>query len=120
MAEKTLNIGGIDVALKCTGATSVLYRMEFGKDLFVAFNRYATSINEGEIPEGAIDMLEEAAYIMARQANPQDKRTYIEWLDQFDNPMALVEDIGQVAELIVEDRKTTSDAKKKNEQQQEK
>lgn len=120
MAEiKTITIDGIDVALKCTGATSVLYRKEFGKDLFVEFNKYAKNIGEdGEIPEGAIDMLQEAAYIMAKQANPNIK-DYISWLDQF-NMMGMVQDISQIADFIVEDRKTVSEPKKPSDQAQEK
>lgn len=120
MAEiKTITIDGIDVALKCSGATSVLYRKEFGKDLFVEFNKYATTISEGQIPDGAIDMLEEAAFIMSKQANPDDKRDFVEWLDQF-NMMALIQDISQIAEIIVEDRRTIDSPKKNNEQQQDK
>lgn len=118
---KTITIDGIDVALKCTGATSVLYRREFGKDLFVEFNKYAKNVNDNEdgaIPEGAIDMLEEAAYIMAKQANPSEKRDFVAWLDQF-NMMALVQDIAKVAEIIVEDRLTIDEAKKKSDQAQE-
>lgn len=116
---KIIKIDGIDVALKCTGATSVLYRKEFGKDLFVEFNKYAKNIGEdGEIPEGAIDMLEEAAYIMAKQANPNVK-DYLSWLDQF-NMMALIQEIAQVADIIVEDRKTVIEPKKENDQAQEK
>lgn len=118
MAEiKHITIDGIDVALKCSGATSVLYRKEFGKDLFVEFNKYAREVGDGEIPEGAIDMLEEAAYIMAKQANPDDKRDFVTWLDQF-NMMSLINDISQIAEIIVEDRRTIDEAKKKSDQQQ--
>ena len=118
---KTITIDGKEVALKCTGATSILYRREFGKDLFVEFNKYAKNVSEGDdgaIPEGAIDMLEEAAYIMAKQANPSERRDFVAWLDQF-NMMALVQDIAQVAEVIVEDRKTIDEAKKKSDQPQE-
>ena len=118
---KTITIDGIDVALKCTGATSVLYRREFGKDLFFFFFKYAKNVNDNEdgaIPEGAIDMLEEAAYIMAKQANPSEKRDFVAWLDQF-NMMALVQDIAKVAEIIVEDRLTLDEAKKKSDQAQE-
>ena len=69
MAEiKTITIDGKEVALKCTGATSILYRREFGKDLFVEFNKYAQAAQDGNVPEGAIDMLEEACYIMNKQA----------------------------------------------------
>lgn len=114
---KTITIDGKDVALKCTGATSILYRREFGKDLFIEFNKYANSAQDGEIPEGALDMLEEAAYIMAKQANPNEKRDFIAWLDQF-NMMALIQDIAQIAEIIVEDRKTIDEPKKKNDQAQ--
>lgn len=116
---KTITIDGKDVALKCTGATSILYRREFKKDLFVEFNKYANSAQEGSIPEGALDMLEEAAYIMAKQANPNERRDFIEWLDQF-NMMGLVNDIAQIAEIIVEDRKAIDEPKKKSDQHQDK
>ena len=118
---RSITLAGIDVDLKCTGATSVLYRREFGKDLFVEFNKYAKNIEDGEkgeIPDGAIDMLEEAAYIMAKQAKPSEKRDFVAWLDQFDM-MELVQDIGQVAEIIVGDRKTIDEPKKKSDQAQE-
>ena len=119
MAVKTLNLGGIDVELKCTAATSVLYRMEFGKDLFVEFNAYVEGSQEGVAPIGSIEMLEQAAYIMSRQANPKDKRTFIDWLDQFDDMMSFIDSIGEVADLLVEDRKQPDEPKKNKQLPQE-
>lgn len=116
---KTIVLGGIDVAVKCTAATSVLYRMEFADDLIVSFNKYAQSIQEGEMPQGAVEMLERVAYIMARQADPKEKRTFVEWLDQFDDLMGFINDIGQIAEIMAEDRQTMESPKKNNEPQQE-
>lgn len=115
MGAKTheIMIDGQTVAVRCSAATYVLYREEFKKDLFAELNRIAGAIGDGEtIPEGAIDTLLKATYIMAKQAAPT-KASYVEWLDQFDL-MGGIDGIQAVYSFLLDDRETIAEAKKKN------
>lgn len=116
-----ITIDGIEVALRCSGATPILYRTTFKGDLLVEFNRLVLRNGEDEdktdtLPDGAIELLIKAAYIMARQGDPKEKRTFEEWADQF-SLMGLTNDIGKVAEIIIEDDETIEEPKKNTEEQ---
>lgn len=108
---KTLSIDGQEVAFRCSGATYILYRSKFKKDLFKEFTTWGTD-EDGELPEGGLEMLIRAGYIMNKQANPEEQRDFEEWCDQF-SFLGLAQDIPQVAELLIEDRRQTAEAKKK-------
>lgn len=113
--EKTIIIDGNEVAVKCSAATYILYRQEFKSDLFADLQKLAAAIGDGEsIPEGAIDILLRATYIMAKQATPH-KKTYIEWADQFDL-LGGIDGIQAIYSFLLEDRQTLAEPKKKSDQ----
>ena len=116
-----ITIDGIEVALRCSGATPILYRSQFQGDLIAEFNHIYMRNGEGEdkgdyLPEGAIELLIKAAYIMARQGDPKERRSFEEWADQF-SLMGLTNDLGRIAEILIEDEKTTEEPKKNTEEQ---
>lgn len=114
--EKTILIDGQEVAVRCSAATYVLYREEFKSDLFADLQRITTAIGDGEaIPDGAIDVLLRATFIMARQAS-KEKKSYTEWLDQFDL-LGGIDGIQAVYTFLLDDRETIADPKKKRDQQ---
>ena len=83
--EKIVRIDGKDVALRASGATYIRFRNMFHKDLFVELQKMSENVSEdGAMPEGAIEVLLQATYVMATQATPKLKETSFEdWLDQF-------------------------------------
>lgn len=130
MADKIITIDGIEVALHSSGATNILYKSEFQRDLFKDFAKVqeiaidaVRAEENGEEYDAedseASEMLTRAAYIMARQAYAAAHATggsfpsFLEWCDQF-SLIGLARDIYQVAPVIVADRQTQEEAKKKN------
>ena len=117
MSEKVIRLGEKEVALRCSGATYIKYRNEFKADLFVELQKFSDT-EDGVLPDGAMETLLRATYIMAKQANPGIKENLEEWLDQFE----LMETVGlqEAFELIVSGNTTLDEAKKNNNQQSEK
>ena len=115
MSERIVNIDGKEVALRCSGATYIKYRNEFKSDLFTELQKF--SEGDGEtLPEGAMETLLKATYVMAKQADPTIKENFEDWLDQFDL-MGSVTGIKDVLELITGNNLTLDEAKKNNDQQ---
>lgn len=81
--EKTINVNGTDHKFKITAATTYIYRQEFGKDLLMEFQKISKN-KKGELPDSAIDMMGEVAYIAAKQADKTVSESITEWMDQFD------------------------------------
>jgi hypothetical protein len=78
----TINIGGVDVAFRASGATLRRYREKFNRDLLEDFNE----ITSGNISSEVIYKLQDLAYIMAKQADdsvPEDVDTWIDGFDVF-------------------------------------
>ena len=88
--EKTIKIGGIDVRMKATAMTSLLYSDKFvGKDgtpedLFAEMAKLTQAITAGKgFGNASYNVLPKVAYIMAKQADPTITDDVGEWLDQF-------------------------------------
>lgn len=114
--QKEIIVDGIPVQMKSTGATYIKYRNAFHKDLFKELQAIGQAVQDGEqMPEGAVETLLRAAYIMAQQATPSDKRSFEEWLDQF-SLLGSIENVQGVYALLLADRETLEEPKKKNDQ----
>jgi len=102
--ERTIEIDGKQVAFKANGNTPRLYRTMFGRDIFKdislltnAFRKNAlkaeTEPDEAPDEEGvdvgsvfdveSLEVFENVAYVMAKQADKTIPGTIDEWLDQF-------------------------------------
>lgn len=73
--EATIKIDGKDVRFKSNAATPMLYRSEFGRDLFRDLQSIAKAMQDGQtgggaLPTQALLTFEHLAYIMAKQAEP--------------------------------------------------
>ena len=119
MSEKIVKIDGKEVALRCSGATYIKYRNEFKGDLFVELQKFSQSTEEGAIPEGALETLLKATYVMAKQANKTITMSFEDWLDQFDL-LGSFSGLEDVLELIMGSNLTLDEAKKNKDQQTEK
>ena len=118
--KRIINIDGIDIEMKCTGATPSFYRELFNRDLFIEFARLSKLFQKDEsgnltINDFGIDfsIVEDLAYTMAYQAN-REIGTKLEWLDQFEHSSAILDAIGEILELYMDGLQTTSQLKKKN------
>lgn len=113
---KEVIIDGISVSLKCSAATYIKYRSLFHEDLFTGLQKIGEQIADGQaLPEGAVEVLLKATYIMALQGNPKEKRGFEDWLDQF-SLKASLDGIGEVYDLLLGDQEPIEEAKKKNDQ----
>ena len=79
---REIKIGKKKIKLEANGATPREYRKEFGRDIFVDLKRAYNGSNEDEMDTVAFEMVENLAYIMARQAG-NAKETIEEFLAQF-------------------------------------
>ena len=113
---KTVNINGRQVIFKASGATPMLYRIKFGRDVFADIGRLESAIkkNKKGLNYDNLDLqvFLNIAYLMAKQADPSVPDDQLEWLDTFE-----VFDINQILPEIMElwknNSQTTIENKKK-------
>lgn len=84
--EKTIEIDGRDVKFKATGATIRLYRQIYHRDILMDMTRLQKETADDSKPLSGetLNIFENIAYLMAKQADPTVPDTADEWLDQFD------------------------------------
>lgn len=109
--EKVIKIDGKDVKFKATANTLRIYRMKFGRDLMVDLARLAkiSEKTEMEIPD--LELFENIAYVMAKQADNSIPSDVGEWLDEF-NVFAIREILPELLTLWNENMETTVEIKK--------
>ena len=89
MQEKTVVISGKEVRFRSSAAIPRLYRIKFKRDIFKDLTKLEKSY-KGKTDDGEemqiedLEIFENVAYIMARQADPTVPMDPDEWLDQFD------------------------------------
>lgn len=111
--EKTIKIGNKEVKMKATASTPKRYRNMFNRDLLVELQKIASHIdvNTGAfIGEVDFDVVENLAYIMAKQAD--DGIAEIEdWLDMFE-PTDVYNAIPQILSVWNNSQETLSTPKR--------
>lgn len=125
--DRTVNIDGKDVKFRATARTPRLYRVLIGRDMIQDMNRLSKAYNKAsqlskdatdeekqEAQLSAIDLeiFENAAYVMARHANPELQMTADEWLDTFEI-FSIWQILPEILKLWALNNKTTSTPKKK-------
>lgn len=125
--DRTVNIDGKDVKFRATARTPRLYRVLIGRDMIQDMNRLSKAYNKAsqlskdatdeekqEAQLSAIDLeiFENAAYVMARHANPELQMTADEWLDTFEI-FSIWQILPEILKLWALNNKTTSIPKKK-------
>lgn len=116
--DRVINISGKDVKFRATARTPRLYRGLIGKDMISDMNRLMKSYERKQKNEDNLDIIdlqifEDVAYVMARQANPDmEEKTADEWLDTFDM-FSIYEILPHILELWAINTKQTSTPKKK-------
>ena len=126
--DRTIKIDDKDVKFRATARTPRLYRALIGRDMIRDMNQLRVAYNKAaQLPEDASDeeraeasltmvdleIFENAAYIMARHANPDIKeKTPDEWLDSF-GMFSIYEVLPKLLKLWNLNTATTSTPKKK-------
>lgn len=110
--ERTVTMGGKPVKLRATAALPRVFRATYGTDFFAELKR----IKDGaDADAGAsLELIENLAFVMARSADPDGTPPdIVDWLDGFDDPLAISEIAGDVIDLYKANAKTTAIPKKK-------
>ena len=111
--EKTIQISGIDVPFKATAGTIRRYREKFQKDLILDMQELSRQASSGMfLTADALLTFENAAYIMAKQADPSIPDDPDEWLDQFDM-FSIYQVLPELVSLWGLSVQTLEDSKKK-------
>ena len=116
--ERTIDIDGRQVNLKASAAVPRLYRDKFQRDIFIDFSEIGkekSGISEKEF-------FENAAYIMAKHADPQSVPEEIsKWLEEFSfMAFAKISVKQAIMEMWNDNRTQTAESKKKSDQSTEK
>lgn len=125
MLKKTIAIDGKQVEFKASAAVPRIYRLKFGKDLFVDLEKITKSVKvkgknedkeESEIPIEDLSTFENIAYVMAQHADPKNVPSDImEWLEQFET-FSIYQVLPAILELWKMNEETKSESKKKQDQ----
>lgn len=122
--KKNILIDGKEVPFKASAAVPRLYRLKFGRDIYRDFASLEDSVrqdakkhaNEEEkqstLDIKSLEMFENIAYIMARNADPENvPNNPDEWLEQFEM-FSIYEVLPQLMELWGSNIATQVQAKK--------
>ena len=108
--RKTITINGTAVEFKSSAAIPRMYRLKFGRDIFVDMNRLKKQVDaqnltkeaakkevekngeefneetfESSLPIDSLEMFENIAFLMSKHADPENQPSEInDWLDQFE------------------------------------
>ena len=115
--RKTIEIDGVPVTFQASAATPRLYRNLFRRDIFADMDSLMTAMNEQEESSSGLDtftleLFENAAYTMAKQANPAIPDDVTEWLDSFEM-FSIYQIMPHILELWGFNLETLAEAKKK-------
>lgn len=114
--EKKILIEGKEVPFKATASTTRRYRERFNRDLFVDINELIPRAQTGQLRADDLQVFENIAYIMARQADPTIPEDPDEWLDSFEF-MSIYTVLPEIIELWGLNVETLENPKKKVGQQ---
>ena len=118
---KNVEIGGVSCRFKSSAAIPRMYRLKFGRDLFVDMNKLIKQVKANEenkeeegsnLPIESLEMFENIAFLMHKHGDPSQPSDIEEWLDQFDM-LDVYQVLPEIAEMWNIENKQTSVSKKK-------
>lgn len=114
MAEKTLNIDGKEVKFVCTAGTLRRYRMKFRRDLLADAQKLIKAVQGGDdLSTADLEVFEDVAYIMAKQADDTVPEDPNDWLDGF-NVFSIYNVLPEIVPLWLDTTQGIEEAKKNN------
>lgn len=109
--EKIIQIDGQDVKFKATAATLRLYRIKFKRDLMKDLIKLSKSIEGKNIEIPDLELFENIAFIMAKQADNSIPDSVEDWLDNF-STFAIRDILPAILDLWNDNMQTISESKK--------
>lgn len=88
--RKTIEINGVECHFKSSAAIPRMYRLKFGRDIFVDMQKLKTQMDksgmqedgsEESLPIDSLEMFENIAYLMHKHGDPDQPSDINEWLD---------------------------------------
>lgn len=119
--RKTIEINGVECHFKSSAAIPRMYRLKFGRDIFVDMQKLKTQMDksgmqedgsEESLPIDSLEMFENIAYLMHKHGDPDQPSDINEWLDQFET-FDIYEVLPQILEMWNLENRQMSTAKKK-------
>lgn len=125
--DKVLTISGKEVGFRATALTPRVYRHKIGRDIIQDLNRlrksYAKAINgenakteeeqrDAQLSVLDLEIFENAAYVMAKQYDPDVPASLDDWLDRFET-FSIYEILPEILQLWSLNERTTAKPKKK-------
>lgn len=137
--KKTVIINGIECKLKSSAAIPRIYRLKFGRDIFVDMTKLQKQISAQEklmkelkeqaeaegkefdeeeigssLPISSLEMFENIAFLMHKHGDPSQPSDIEEWLDQFET-FDIYEILPEILEMWDLENRQLSTPKKKSE-----
>lgn len=129
--RKTIMIGGVECNFKSSAAVPRMYRMKFGRDIFVDLQHLKNQIDiqerlakerkesgeasdadfESSLPIESLEMFENIAFIMHKHGDKTQPSDIDEWLEQFET-FDIYEVLPEILELWNLENLQTSSEKK--------
>lgn len=125
--RKTLMISGIECNFKSSAAIPRMYRLKFGRDIFVDMQRLQKQVElqekikkeSGEdkkstFPIDSLEMFENIAFLMHKHGDPNQPSEIDDWLEQFET-FSIYEILPEILDMWGVENKQMSTAKKETE-----
>lgn len=135
--KRTITISGIDCKFKSSAAIPRIYRLKFGRDIFVDMLKIQKNVSaqerrkkelkrqyekeekkfeeeqfESGLPIDSLEMFENIAYLMHKHGDKEQPDTIEEWLDQFET-FDIYQILPEILEMWNLENRQMSEAKKK-------
>lgn len=122
--RKTITINGIECEFKSSAAIPRMYRLKFGRDIFVDLSNLKKQVEisqklkeesgESNLPINSLEMFENIAFLMHKHGDKNQPSEIDEWLEQFET-FDIYEILPDVLELWNMENKQMSVQKKEKE-----
>ena len=122
--RKTITINGIECEFKSSAAIPRMYRLKFGRDIFVDLSNLKKQVEiskklkeesgESNLPINSLEMFENIAFLMHKHGDKNQPSEIDEWLEQFET-FDIYEILPDVLELWNMENKQMSVPKKEKE-----
>lgn len=136
--RRTIIISGIDCSFKSSAAIPRIYRLKFGRDIFVDMTKIQRNVEQQEkqkkemreicktegkafdesqfesaLPIDSLEMFENIAFLMHKHGDPNQPQEIEEWLDQFET-FDIYQVLPEILEMWNLENQQMSHAKKEN------
>lgn len=124
--RKTLTISGIECNFKSSAAIPRMYRLKFGRDIFVDLQKLKKQVEISEklkeetgkdnssLPIDSLEIFENIAFLMHKHGDPTQPSEIDEWLEQFET-FSIYKVLPEILEMWGLENKQMSVSKKETE-----